>query len=98
MKRDKRVLTTSVCFLSAQAYPSIPSIPSICVFFAALWYPKMPPPSVEALTDIQVQERAVRRSRKQAREAIETNALISAAGTREYREANMDDARTLTVF
>lgn len=43
----------------------------------------MASPGVDAVSDMQAQEKALRRSRKEAREKIASNALIRAAGSGE---------------
>ncbi len=43
----------------------------------------MPPASADAMSEVRAQEQAVRRSKKQVREAAASNALIRAAGTGE---------------
>lgn len=43
----------------------------------------MAPPIVDGVSDVQAQEKALRCSRKEAREKIASNALIRAAGTGE---------------
>ena len=93
---ERQTCTHNVSLFSYQPSPSIDPIDPVDL--GALLLCEMPPPStVDATSNMQVQEKAIRRSRKQARKNIVTNALINAAGTGECPKAIVNVTLTLTI-